>query len=278
MTGVLRKLSIYLVLGIGLTIAHPAWAGTKALLIGSNYTEAPNEALRLANPITDIRMVGEAMKRTAIDEVTLLEEPNADDWQAAMDSFVNSMSGDDIAVLYVAAHGFQVDGINYFLSSDSTALIALDPLLERLTARAKGVVVIVDACRNNPISTLDDGEDISVVEITDGSRGLQPITLLDLAQARDGLAQLGNLRGLSAVVFFSTEPGNVAEDGDTPGKGSPFAKVFAREITRRQSLDETFRRTAVKVNDATQGRQSPWRQGDLPFNVFIAGMRALPIP
>jgi len=100
----------------------------------------------------------------------------------------------------------------------------------------------------------------------------------DLSNAGNGHAQLGNLRGLSAVVFFSTEPGIVAEDGDTPGLGTPFAKEFSGQIARRQSLDEVFRRTAVVANAVTDGRQSPWRQGDLPFNVFVAGMRALPIP
>ena len=44
------------------------------------------------------------------------------------------------------------------------------------------------------------------------------------------------------------------------------------------SFDEVMRRTAVRVNKVTEGRQSPWRQGDLPFDVFLAGMRSLPIP
>lgn len=258
--------------------ASPVMAETKALLVGTNYAKAADEKLRLANPIADIRMIGSAMRRTTIEEVTLVEEPDAEEWRSAMADFVDSLSGDDIAVLYVAAHGFQVDGINYFLSADGGALIALDPLIQQMTERAKGAVVIVDACRNNPIAAFDEDDEFSVVEIADATRAIQPISLFDLANAGRGLSQIGNLRGLSAVVFFSTEPGNVAEDGATPGKGSPFAKVFAREIKRRQSLDEAFRRTAVEVNQNTDGRQSPWRQGDLPFNVFIAGMRSLPIP
>lgn len=259
-------------------LAPPAFAGTKALLIGSNYIPAADKNLRLANPIADIRMVGAAMRRTAIDDVTLVEEPDEREWRAAMGEFVASLDKDDIAVLYIAAHGFQVDGINYFLTSDGLSLIALDPLLKQLTERAKGAVVIVDACRNNPISYFDDEDQVPVVEVSDATRSIQPISLYDLANASQGLSQVGNLRGLSAVVFFSTEPGNVAEDGAAPGGGSPFATVFAREIKRRQSLDEAFRRTAVAVNESTEGRQSPWRQGDLPFNVFLAGMRALPIP
>jgi uncharacterized caspase-like protein len=91
------------------------------------------------------------------------------------------------------------------------------------------------------------------------------------------MAQLGDLRGLSAIVLFSTEPGNVALDGDA-GAGSPFAKYAAKELARRQSLDSAFRRIAVAVNKATGGQQSPWRQGDLPFDVFLAGMADFPVP
>jgi uncharacterized caspase-like protein len=88
---------------------------------------------------------------------------------------------------------------------------------------------------------------------------------------------LGDLRGLSAIVLFSTEPGNVALDGDA-GRGSPFAKIAAKELARRQSLDSAFRRIAVAVNKTTGGQQSPWRQGDLPFDVYIAGMADFPVP
>ena len=277
------KLTGALLLRIGAALlvqlfAAPAHAETKALLIGSDYTKAAETGLQLMNPVADIGLVGAAMKRTSIDEVTLVTDPDADEWRSAMTNFVETLNGDDIALLYVAGHGFQVDGVNYFLTSDATSLIALNPLIKQMTDRAKGAIVIVDACRENPISAYDSDEDIAVVELSGLSRGLQPITHFDLAQAGRGLSQIGDLRGMSAVVFFSTEPGNIAQDGATPGKGSPFAKVFARQIRRRQSLDETFRRTAVEVNKQTEGRQSPWRQGDLPFNVFIAGMRALPIP
>ncbi|MCP5396656.1 MAG: caspase family protein [Sphingomonadaceae bacterium] len=255
-----------------------AQAETRALIIGADYSAASNKKLKLANPVTDARMVRAALARTSVKDVTLLEDPNAEEWSEGFQQFADSLSGDDIAFLYYAGHGFQIDGSNYLLSADGVSLISLDSLLRTLTERAKGVVVVIDACRNNPFFEAEEDPEMRMVTVEGDTRSLQSVTLDDLAYARNGLAQLANLRGLSAVVFFSTEPGNVAEDGDTPGKGSPFAKVFTREIKRRQSLDETFRKTAVEVNSATDGRQSPWRQGDLPFNVFIAGMRALPIP
>ncbi|MCB2087246.1 MAG: caspase family protein [Sphingomonadaceae bacterium] len=275
MTRLLAPLVLLFTLLLPLGAAH---AETRALIIGSDYSSTPDAKLRLANPVADARMVRAALARTSVRDVTLLEDPDAEQWAAGFQQFADSLSGDDIALLYYAGHGFQIDGSNYLLSGDGVSLISLDSLLRTLTERARGVVVVVDACRNNPFFEAEEDAQMRVVAVEGDTRSLQSVTLDDLAYARNGLAQLANLRGLSAVVFFSTEPGNVAEDGDTPGKGSPFAKVFTREIKRRQSLDETFRKTAVGVNSATDGRQSPWRQGDLPFNVFIAGMRALPIP
>ena len=272
----LRLLS--LLAAFALLLPAPALAEVKALVIASDYAGLADKRLALANPVADARMVEAALRRTAVDDIASLHDPDAEQWDAAFDLYANSLSGDDIALMYFAGHGFQIDGQNYLLASDGRSLIGLDPLLRRLTERARGVVFVIDACRINPLLESPSSTEMQIVSVEDATRTLQTITLDDIVFAGKGLAQVGSLRGMSAVVFFSTEPGNVAQDGATPGKGSPFAKEFARQITRRQSLDEMFRRVAVAVNERTDGEQSPWRQGDLPFDVFIAGMRALPIP
>lgn len=259
-------------------VVAPAQAGTKVLIVASSYEASGNPQLALDNPTADALLMQAALRRTSVDDVTILNDPSVSEWDEGFNTFADSLDDDDIALFYYAGHGFQVDGVNYFLTSDGLSLISLDSLLQTLTQRARGTIVVVDACRNNPYSYADQASELRMVEVTGGTRQLVALSVDDLSNAGNGLAQLGNLRGLSAVVFFSTEPGNVAEDGDTPGLGSPFAKVFSQQVARRQSLDEVFRRTAVEVNGATGGRQSPWRQGDLPFNVFVAGMRALPIP
>lgn len=256
-----------------------AQAETRALVMASNYDLIDNNPnLFLANPIADAKIISEALEKGGIDSLIAIREPVAQDWSVKFEEFVKSLEPNDIALLYYAGHGFQIHGQNYFLSSDGVSLIPLDPMVQRLTETAKAAVIIVDACRNNPFTAKDKQLTMDVVSIAGSTRGLKTVNIVDLEQASSGLAQLSNLRGLSAVVLFSTDPGNVAEDGEAPGKGSPFAKVFAREIMKRQTLDEVMRRTAVRVNKKTEGRQSPWRQGDLPFDVFLAGMRALPIP
>lgn len=271
-------LSLLAILSLNI-VPISASAATRALVIASNYDLIEtNPALYLANPLADAEIVAEAMENGSIDSLTVVREPVTKDWTEKFGQFVASLDTNDIAILYYAGHGFQIEGRNYFLASDGVSLIPLDPMIQKLTEVAKGAIIIVDACRNNPLADKVDQSKMEIRSITGGTRDVQSVNILDLKNAGSGLAQLGNLRGLSAVVLFSTEPGNVAEDGKEPGKGSPFAKAFAREVKKRQSLDAVMRKTAVRVNKRTEGRQSPWRQGDLPFDIFLAGMRALPIP
>ena len=273
-----RFLAVIAMMLSAVALSAPAQADVKALIVGSSYDDAANQKLRLANPLADARIVRASLRKTVVRDLTVLEDPSAEEWQKGLDAWLETLTGDDIGLFYFAGHGFQIEGLNFLMSSDGKSLIPLDAVVTQITERAQGAVIIIDACRNNPYYEADPDDQIEIIEIDRATRSIGYASLDDLSNSQGGLAQLANLRGLSAVAFFSTEPGNVAEDGDTPGKGSPFAIEFAKQIERRQSLDEVFRKTAIAVNKRTDKRQSPWRQGDLAFNVFVSGMRALPIP
>ncbi|MBV7260196.1 caspase family protein [Erythrobacter crassostreae] len=247
-------------------------------LIAANYEAAENEALRLANPRVEVGLVSSALRGTSVSELTVLEERAAQEWQEGLDLWLDTLSGDDIGLFYFAGHRFQIEGQNFLMSSDGKSLTPLGSLVTQITERERGAIIVINACRNNPYFDVEPDDQIEIVEISGATRSINYVTFSDISASSGGLEQLGNLRGLSAVAFFSTEPGNVAEDGPAPGKGSPFAIEFAKQIARRQSLDEVFCKTAIAVTERTENRQSPWRQGDLAFNVFVSGMRALPIP
>jgi uncharacterized caspase-like protein len=262
-------------LGLLLVIgANPASAEVRALILSADYVNAADHDLRLSNPIVDGRAIADALRKGGVKDLRLAEEAPAERWQTEFQNFTAKLAPDDIALVYYAGHGFQMGGQNYLVTADGDTLIALDEVMKQLTAKAKGTILIIDACRENPLAPSSDPLEVRSIST---SRNVQTIRMSDIAQKSRGLAQLGDLRGLSAIVLFSTEPGNVALDGDA-GAGSPFAKFAAKELARRQSLDSAFRRIAVAVNKATGGQQSPWRQGDLPFDVYLAGMANFPVP
>ena len=256
--------------------ANPASAEVRALILSADYVGALDPGMRLSNPIVDGREIARALRKGGVQDLQLAEEAVAARWQSEFQSFVNKLRPEDIAVVYYAGHGFQIGGQNYLVTADGDTLIALDELMKKLTAKAKGTIMIVDACRENPLLAAATTLEVRSIDATT-TRSIQTIRMSEIGQKSRGLAQIGDLRGLSAIVLFSTEPGNVALDGDE-GRGSPFAKQAARELARRQSLDSAFRRIAVAVNKATAGQQSPWRQGDLPFDVYLAGMAEFPVP
>lgn len=267
-----------LLLPVLLAFAVPATAATRALVIATDYTQA-DEHLRLGNAIVDGRMIAAALSRAGITDIQLIEEPTVEAWQQGQAAFLARLRKEDTALLYYAGHGLQVGGINYFLAADGTSLLAIDTIVQQIANQASTSIIIIDACRNNPFQTSNG--DKSILKIADmkasGSRAFTTVSTSILRNGGAGLAQLSELHGMSIIVLFSTEPGNVALDGD-PGQGSFFARTAAIELARRQSLNSAFRRITTAVYRATDGEQSPWRQGDLPHDVFLAGMPHFPVP
>lgn len=256
-------------------LAGPAKSATRAIIFASDYAGA-KPSLKLSNTKIDGNLIAESLRDSRVADVKLVIDATVVDWEREIGALLDRTAPKDIVLIYYAGHGLQVDGTNYFLASDGETLIAMDTILALIAEKAAATIMIVDACRNNPFQT-DREVFLKVDDTLGGTRALTTVSMEYVSKGPKGLSQVGELRGMSAMVLFSTEPGNVAADGD-PGKGSPFAKVAARELTKRASLNTVIRRISLAVNKATNGEQTPWRQGDLPFDVFIAGMANFPAP
>lgn len=253
-------------------------AAVVALVVGADYRAADESRLALVNTLIDAAAVTTLLRKIGAADVQLIENPSGDDWQAAVARFVQTLRPDDIAVLYYAGHAVQVNGENYFVTADGEALVSAEEILSAVMQRARGTIFAIDACRNNPFRKATAFE--RIVKVRDvgptDARSYQTFEMSDLVSVT-GLSQMNNVRGRNAVVLFSTEPGNVAVDG-APGDGSPFAHAVVRELGRRQSFDAAVRRITDAVSQATRGTQSPWRQGDLGFPLFLAGQPRFPVP
>ncbi len=265
--------------------AGPAHAEVRALLWAADYANAGNPDLQLSNTLLDARAVADMLRKLDLKDVRLVENPSAEVWNTELEALTQRLQPDDVALLYYAGHAVQISGRNYFLAADGTTLIASEDVLATIMARARGTVFLVDACRDNPFrdaATEQRNRTLKIGEVAANgaratSRAISSVSLEDLAHAANGLSQMGNLRGKNTIVLFSTDPGNVALDGD-PGTGSPFANAVVRELAKRQSLDTAIRRITAEVDKRTGGRQSPWRQGDLTFSLFLAGQPRFPVP
>lgn len=213
-----------------------------ALVIGN---AAYQYTARLANPANDADDMARALENVGF-EVIAAKNVDKRSLEKAMADFGRRAREADAALVYYAGHGIQYQGSNYLMPIDARLedeysvnyeLTRIDDVLFALS-KARGVkILILDACRNNPL-----GERLS-------SRG----TNRDLAQTR-GLARLEAPRG--TVVAFATQSDQVAVDGS--GRNSPFTGALLREIEEPGiEIAVLFRRVAIDVNQATGGRQLP---------------------
>ena len=80
---------------------------------------------------------------------------------ALLDQFTEAAYDSEVALIYYAGHGLQVEGHNYLIPVDAelekaaqlqTRTIAVDKILAALPPEPAISVVILDACRDNPLA------------------------------------------------------------------------------------------------------------------------------
>jgi hypothetical protein len=213
-----------------------------ALVIGNSaYQNTP----ALANPINDAEDIAAALKRlgfTVIHEQDLSKRG----MEGAIARFARLAQDADAALFFYAGHGMQYRNLNYLMPVDAKLedefsvnfeLTRLSDVLFGLEQARGTKIVILDACRNNPL----------------GERLSRNATTRDLISGR-GLARVEATRGM--LVAFSTQVNQVALDGDA--RNSPFARALARHIDEPGlEIGALFRRVAAEVDRETHGHQLP---------------------
>jgi hypothetical protein len=213
-----------------------------ALVVGNG---AYQYTARLANPTNDADDMTAVLRKVGF-EVIAAKDVDKRSLEMAMANFGRQAQEADAALIYYAGHGIQYQGLNYLVPVDARLedeysinyeLTRIDDVLFALS-KSRGVkILILDACRNNPLA-----ERLS-------SRAVYR----DLAQTR-GLARIEAPRGM--LVAFATQSDQVAVDG--AGRNSPFTGALLKEIEEPGiEIATLFRRVALDVNRATGGRQLP---------------------
>jgi uncharacterized caspase-like protein len=240
----------------------PASAGKRIALVVGNaaYTQAG----ALTNPVNDAADVAKALTAFGFDVILGLDlDRRAFDEKVR--AFSRALEDADDAVLFYAGHGLQVAGRNYLIPVDAGLkgerdldfeAIQLDFVLKQMEVGRDGKtnVVFLDACRNNPLA--------ANLARSMGTRSVN---------VGKGLAEVQT--GVGTFIAYSTQPGNVALDGE--GRNSPFTSALSKRISEKgRNLTALMIEVRKDVLKTTGGAQVPWDHSALTSDFFFEGSHA----
>src|ERR1700733_1752329 len=226
-----------------------------ALVIGiGGYQNAPPRA----NPTNDARAIGDSLRRLHFD-VTELYDPDFRALNVGVREFGIRAASADVALVYYAGHGVQVDRENYLIPADAKLererdllyeAMPLDRLLGEVSQATRIGIVLLDSCRNNPFI----------------ERVSRSMTVAGRAVATTpGLARVDNVPR-NTMVVMAAKADQVAEDG---GEHSPFAAaLLAHFQIPGLELGLFFRSVRDTVLRATNNRQEPYVFSSLGADPF----------
>ena len=153
----MRRCLAAIALLLGALVSEASADGRVALVIGNSTYQ--NTAI-LPNPVNDADDMAAALKRVGFT-VVLERNLNKRGMELAIGQFARLAQNADAAVFFFAGHGIQHRGLNYLMPTDARLedefnlhfeLTRLDDILYSLD-RARGIkILILDACRNNPLA------------------------------------------------------------------------------------------------------------------------------
>ena len=237
-----------------LLFSHPACAQPSprvALLMGNaNY-----QVGKLTNPPNDVAVMEAALKAVGF-KVQKVLNANQNQMKRAVRDFGTAAQGAEVAFVYYSGHGTQANGENYLLPVGATIekesdyeveAVSANTLLRQIQgARPKAAILVLDACRDNPLAA-------ATKSVTKG---------LSRMDAPSG-----------TMIAFATAPNAVASDnGD-------YAKVLAKELQKPgQELMDVFRNTTAEVRKLSGGRQEPRiSEMSITDRLYLAGQQSVQV-
>lgn len=250
--------ALAIVLAFGMLAAAPSASadGRVALVVGNGDYAAIG---RLPNPGNDAADVAAALGRLGFD-VTTVRDADRLAMSEALRTFTRESVGADVALVFYAGHGLEMDGVNYLVPVDARLerdtdvrfeAVDLDDVLAA-TAGAGLRVVILDACRNNPLA-----------------RSMQR-TSTTRSVSRGSFGALNeDLIGDETLVAYAAAAGTTAADGT--GRNSPYTAALLEHLERPLEIGLLFREVRGQVLESTAGRQRPHEYASLLDEHYLGG-------
>lgn len=248
-----------LVMLMGWLIAGAAQAASDrvALVIGNTIydTVAP-----LKNAGNDANGMAAAFENIGFD-VTRAYDLSYAELSNTLREFNRKATGSEIAVVYYAGHGIEIDKNNYLIPTDARLERATDVYFEAVPMESAMLavegatelsLVILDACRNNPFAARMSRSGTSrAVTVGRGLALVEPS---------------GN-----SLVAFAAKSGTTAADGE--GDNSPYAIALMAALQEPNvELSLLFRKVRDDVLAATDGAQEPFVYGSLSAKELFLNM------
>lgn len=229
-----------------------------ALVIGNGRYANANP---LSNPANDARAVAQVLRDLRFDVIEGMDLDRTG-MEHLIRDFLEKVADAQLALVFYAGHGMQVAGKNYLVPVDAKLATAValrfetvdvDEILIGLDDPTRTSIVILDACRDNPLAR-------SFAARLGAARS---------GSISSGLAGYPTV-GTGTLIAFATAPNQVALDGDTGN--SPFTTALVKHLrTPGIEVQQMLTRVRIDVAAATRNRQVPWANSSLLGEVYLAG-------
>ena len=228
-----------------------------ALVIGNGaYKSVP----MLPNPPSDAGDIAAALKRLGFT-VTLLTNANFDEMRRGLIALGRDAAGADMAAVYFAGHGMEINGENWLIPVDAelkrdtdaaNEAVSLQSVMLQVSSTMSLGLVILDACRNNPFAAKMNRSLAVRAAVSGGLGRIEPV---------------GNV-----LVAYAARDGTTALDGDA--RNSPFTAALLRNIeTPGVEVTFVFRNVRDDVMETTRNEQQPFVYGSLSRKaIYLAGL------
>jgi hypothetical protein len=246
---------IWLALGAG-----DAFAQRRVALVVGN-SEYKDTSIALTNPKSDASDIAATLKKLGFD-VLLTLDSSTREMDIALKRFGDMSASADVALFFYAGHALQYQGNNYLMPIDASLddevdlrrTMVSDEQVRIAIERSSGVrIMILDACRTNPLAERFKRNVLGMTRAIDSTRGL---------------ARIDKAQGM--VVAYAAAPGEVALDGNTTGRNSPFTSALIRRMQEPAlEISTMFRRVTNDVWDETRGRQRPEYSSTLRNDYYL---------
>ena len=231
-------------------LAGPAHADTErrvALIIGNDSYKSLKT---LDNAVNDARAMERELKAAGF-ETTVKTNVGRREMNGAINDFTDKLASGAVGLFYYAGHGIEAKGQNFLVPVDAVVEREVDLASEAVNAGSlvqamkeahnKLNIVILDACRDNPLKSRS------------GSRGLAVIPS----------------GGAGLFVAYAAAPGEKADDGGKDNNG-----VFTGELVKALrepglKIEDVFKRVTAGVQSRTGGRQVPYISASISGDFYF---------